>query len=190
MTTFASLVVALTGGLSLTAALVAAGLLRELVIQPIGRIAHSGARRAVATFAGFALVALLAWIFLAPGILLRAEAEANAMLVLPWIAAIPLLTIGMFLAQGIGRVAIVAVLVIVSGGFAAAVGSVFEQAENVPHSVTPTIAFVIVISAVAATIWWANIDPSRSNYARRPQAFSLAAPGHQTPSSRSRLFNH
>jgi hypothetical protein len=165
MTTFATLIVALSGGLSLTVALVAAVFPRELVVLPVGRIARSVTRRTSATIVGVALLALLTWIFLAPGILLRAGGRANAILVLPWIATIPILTLGLFLAQGIGRVAAVALLVIVSGGFGAGVASVFEQADGLPQTITPTIAFVIVLSAVVAFIWWANTEPSTSSAA-------------------------
>ncbi|MEO7017526.1 MAG: hypothetical protein ABI130_11970 [Leifsonia sp.] len=170
MNQFATLVIALTGGLSLSVAVVAALFLREFVILPIQHIAHDVTRRVFATFVAIALVAMLTWIFLAPVLLLRPDGQANAILVLPWIAAIPILTIGLYLAHGIGRVATVALLVVVSGGIGAAVASLFEQADDLPHTASPTIAFVIVLSAVVAFIWWANTDTLRSTASQRPQS--------------------
>jgi hypothetical protein len=47
---------------------------------------------------------------------------------------------------------------------------VFEQADDLPHTASPTIAFVIVLSAVVAFIWWANTETSRSTASQHPQS--------------------
>jgi hypothetical protein len=113
-------------------------------------------------YAGLGLALLLTTVplYLAPGVLLRDgfDPALAIMLVATWAIAVAALVIRGLLLTGVPRALTFAFAAVAGTGLIAGFVSSLGLQNHVPDTITPTGAFLLVVAAVAAVVFWSNTD--------------------------------
>jgi hypothetical protein len=132
------------------------------LIEPIGRL--RGERSRLTAFAGIGAVLLLAsaLVYVVPGLLLAGELGAIVALpvVATWAIVATALAVRAALQTGVARVVSAAFSIVAVFGAAAGILISLSWHHAVAATILPTGAFVLVVSALAALIGWARVEPA------------------------------
>ncbi|MFF1876503.1 hypothetical protein [Leifsonia sp. NPDC058230] len=112
---------------------------------------------------GVALLLTTVPLYLAPGVLLHDgfDAALATMLIATWAISVGALVIRGLLLSSVARAFTLAFAAVAGTGLIAGFGSSLATQNHVADTITPTGAFLLVIAAVAAVIFWSNADDQR-----------------------------
>ncbi|WP_431278820.1 hypothetical protein [Leifsonia poae] len=114
------------------------------------------------SYAGLGVMLLLTSVplYLAPGLLLRDGFDASLaiMLATTWVIAVVALAIRSALLTGVRRAITIAFAAVGGTGLVAGVLSSAAGQDPVADTITPTGAFLLVVAAVAAVIFWSQTE--------------------------------
>ena len=131
------------------------------VLTPSIREMRSGRTRNI-FYAGLGLALLLttAPLYLAPGVLLRDgfDPALAIMLIATWVIAVAALVIRGFLLTGVPRALAFAFAAVAGTGLIAGFVSSVASQNHIADTITPTGAFLLVLAAVVAVVFWSNTD--------------------------------
>ena len=102
-------------------------------------------------------------LYLAPGVLLRDgfDPALAIMLVATWTIAVVALVIRGLLLTGVSRAVTFAFAAVAGTGLVAGFVSSVVVQNHLADTITPTGAFLLVLAAVVAVVFWSNTDDRR-----------------------------
>lgn len=132
------------------------------LIDPVGRLGSEHARVTGYASVGAALLLAGAVVYVVPGFLLTDDLGAIVALpvVATWAIVATALAVRAALQTGIERVVSAAFAIIASFGAIAGILITSSWNHAITATILPTGAFVLVVSAIAALIGWARVEPA------------------------------
>lgn len=131
------------------------------LIEPVSRLGGERARFTAFACVGGALLLAGAVVYVVPGLLLTDDLGAIVAIpvVATWAIVAAALAVRGVLETGVERVASVAFAIVAVFGLVAGLLIALSWHHPVADTILPTGAFVLVVSAIAALIGWARVEP-------------------------------
>lgn len=131
------------------------------LVEPLGRLANERARLTAFLSLGVALLLAGGVVYVVPGLLLTDDLGAIVALpvVATWAIVSAALVVRATLQSGVARVVSATFAIIAVFGTAAGILITLSGHHAIAATILPTGAFVLVVSAIAALIGWARIEP-------------------------------
>ncbi|MCI0156883.1 hypothetical protein KNO15_09265 [Leifsonia shinshuensis] len=131
------------------------------LMEPVGRLSGERARLTAFTAVGAALLLACSVVYVVPGLLLTDDLGAIVALpiVATWTIVAAALCVRAALQAGVARVVSAAFAIVAAFGGVAGVLVALSAHHAIAATILPTGAFVLVVSAIAAFIGWARVEP-------------------------------
>lgn len=132
------------------------------LIEPVARLLSGRARLTAFVALGGALLLACAVVYVVPGFLLTDDLGAIVALpvVATWAIVATALALRAALQSGIERVVSAAFAIVAVVGAIAGILVTLSWHHAIAATILPTGAFVLVVSAIAALIGWARVEPA------------------------------
>ncbi|KQR51119.1 hypothetical protein ASF88_18200 [Leifsonia sp. Leaf336] len=132
------------------------------LIESVGRLGSERARLTAYLSLGLVLLLAGAVVYVVPGVLLADELGAIVALpvVATWAIVSAALVVRATLQTGVERVVSASFAIVAVCGAAAGILITLSGHHAIAATILPTGAFVLVVSAIAALIGWARVEPA------------------------------